>query len=156
MRNVWIAIASLLLAVVIACPAWADMFSDIIRHSIITNPSIGAIQNAQQNAQAAAPINIQPLLDKIFIDLSKLPDERLYVLNAAPDVCITPAELDCHGVPTATVKPFVAMALDRRKAEHADTATRQSLYISGGGFGVSVLSLFLSAYGLFKQRRRRH
>jgi hypothetical protein len=36
------------------------------------------------------------------------------------------------------------MALDRRKAEHADAATRQSFYLSSGGFGVSVLSLLLS------------
>jgi hypothetical protein len=152
MRNVRTAFASLLLAVGLAYPAWANFLDDVIRSA---NPSIGAIRNAQQNAQAAAPINIQPLLDKIFVDLSKLPDERLYVLNAAPDVCTTPAELDCRGVPTATVKPFVAMALDRRKAEHADTATRQSLYISGGGFGVSVLSLVLSAFGFFKERRKR-
>jgi hypothetical protein len=143
-----------LLSVGVAFPAWAGWLdlSDIT-HQL--NANAAAIHNAQQSAQAAAPLNIQPLLDKIFIDLSKLPDERLYVLNAAPDVCMTPAELDCRGVPTATVKPFVAMALDRRKAEHADRATQQSLYVSAGGFGVSVLSLFLSAYGFAKERRRR-
>jgi hypothetical protein len=133
--------------------ALADFFSDVVGSQI--GASMRAIENAQKSAQFAAPVNLQPVLDKIFEDLSKLPDERLYVLNAAPDVCTTPQILDCHAVPTATVKPFVGMALERRKAEHADKAAQQSFYLSSGGFLVSVLSLLVSGFGVFSARKKR-
>jgi hypothetical protein len=154
MQNVWLALASLILVLCVEGPAFADFLGDVVRSIQAQNVTIGAIQNAQKSVQAAAPANIQPQLDKIFEDLSNLPDERLYILNAAPDVCSTPQILDCRGVPTATVKPFVAMALDRRKAEHTDNATRQSFYVASGGFRVSVLSLLLGGYGALRQKKR--
>jgi hypothetical protein len=59
------------------------------------------------NAQKAAPPSIQPTLDEIFRDREKLPDEQLYMLNAAADVCAMSDIVNCWGIVSATVKPFV-------------------------------------------------
>jgi hypothetical protein len=90
-------LASLILVLCVEGPAFADFLGDVVRSIQAQNVTIGAIQNAQKSVQAAAPANIQSQLDKIFEDLSNLPDERLYILNAAPDVCSTPQILDCRG-----------------------------------------------------------
>ncbi len=82
-------------------------------------------------------------------------DEQLYFLNASAEVCSDATVLNCRGVPSTAVKPFIGMALDKRKADRIDKASQASLYVSARGFGVIILFLALSAFATFKAPKGR-
>jgi hypothetical protein len=82
---------------------------------ITTIPNINdTLGKAAKDLKAAAPADTQVKLDSIFADLEQIPDEQLYPLKGKADVCATPKVLDCRGLPSATVKPLVEVAIDFR------------------------------------------
>ena len=107
------------------------------------------------SSKAASPVNTQAALDAISHDLDKLSDEHLYFLKASSDVCTTPQYLNCRGLSSATVRPFVEMTLDKRRATLTRIDFSRTFYLSSGSLVVSVVSLLISGLATFMGWRRR-
>ena len=122
------------------------------------------IQQALQQQQAAEKatadlkknqsLAIQAELERIYVTLVTAPDDNLYFLKAAPDVCGYPTRLDCKIAPSTAVKPLVDVALERRKSESGQKDTQHAFYVSAGSLFVSVVSLIVSAATGVRKKNR--
>jgi hypothetical protein len=110
------------------------------------------IPNAVDKSVAVLPANVQSAAPAVRQDLTKMSQDDLDVLYYSADPCKYPQLLSCNGVPSADVKAFVSAERDRRKDAEARSDSDHNLYLASGGFGVSVLSLMLSAFGALNSR----
>ena len=148
----------------IATAANADWLGNIGLSNITKAIDGAGIQQALQQQQAAEKaaadlkknqsLAIQAELERIYVTLTTAPDDNLYFLKAAPDVCGYPTRLDCKVAPSTAVKPLVDVALERRKSESGQKDTQQAFYVSAGSLFVSVISLVVSS-GLVGRRKRK-
>jgi hypothetical protein len=91
-----------------------------------------------------SPAEERPLLDAISGDLKQKPTAELFQLKAYEDVCAIDA-IDCRGLTTAKVKPFIdAILSDRQSAETALYA-RTSDFIAAGSLFISIVALIFTA-----------
>jgi hypothetical protein len=86
----------------------------------------------------------QTKLQILYKTLDSISEEDLYFLKAAPDSCATPDILQCDGLVGAIVKPFIDMALDKRKAKDAAEEAQRTYNLSWWAFVVAAISLITS------------
>jgi hypothetical protein len=91
-----------------------------------------------------SPADERPLLDAITGDLKQKSSAELFQLKAYEDVCSIDI-VDCRGLTTAKVKPFIdAVLSDRQSAETALDA-RASNIIAAGSLLISIVALIFTA-----------
>jgi hypothetical protein len=90
------------------------------------------------------PEQFQETVEALFNNFLRLSEAQLAMLNAAgDDVCVSPL-VDCQGVPSKNVKPFIEKALAYKQARESVAIARQSVAIAAGGLDTSRLSLVVS------------
>ena len=91
-----------------------------------------------------APQEKRKLLTKVFSELVSEPDEQLYILKREDDPCAATEMLDCMGLSSSLVKPFIDMALDHKKLVQSLKAATWSNRVSLAGIVISFLALTIS------------
>jgi hypothetical protein len=94
---------------------------------------------------------IQKLLRGLYAELLQKPNDELYILKSVDDPCMSES-LECNGVPTKTVKPFIEAALAQKHAVEAATIGWRGLFVAMGSLIVSFFSLIVAFAALFKRR----
>jgi hypothetical protein len=97
------------------------------------------------------PEAIQKLLPGLYAELLQKPNDELYILKSIDDPCMSDS-LDCNGVPTKTVKPFIEAALAQKHAVETATIGWHGLFVAIGGMFISFFSLIVAFAALFKRR----
>jgi hypothetical protein len=97
------------------------------------------------------PAEVQALVKDLWKDLIKTDDADLYILKSLSDVCL--GEIDCRGIPSKDVKPFVEAALASRQTAETATIAWRSLYVAAGSLFVSFLSVGFAALTLAKRKK---
>jgi hypothetical protein len=100
-----------------------------------------------------SPADERPLLDAISGDLKQKTNAELFQLKAYEDVCAIDV-IDCRGLTTAKVKPFIdAILSDRQSAETALSAHTAN-NIAAGSLFISLVALIFTALGYRKRAVR--
>jgi len=100
-----------------------------------------------------SPADERPLLDAISDDLKQKSNAELFQLRAYEDVCAIDV-VDCRGLTTAKVKPFIdAVLSDRQSAETALDA-RASNIIAAGSLFISIVALIFTTLSYRKRAVR--
>ena len=63
-----------------------------------------------------APMETRKLLSQVFRQLVEQPNDRLYILKNDLDPCTATEMIDCRGLESQLVRPFIDAALDHRKS----------------------------------------
>jgi hypothetical protein len=92
-------------------------------------------------------------LDAIAKNLEKNTDAELYMLRAAPDVCVTDL-VDCEGLTDTKVKPFIDAVLAKRQTLETVAYYQRTNLIAGGSLFVGLLALIVSGLSYRANRRR--
>jgi hypothetical protein len=87
------------------------------------------------------PREVQEVVRPLFAKLLDKPNDELYLLKAHKDVCALTELIDCDGVSSQVIKPFVDSALDLKKYNDSAYRSWVSLVIALGSLVVSLLSL---------------
>ena len=93
----------------------------------------------------------QEQLDKISAKLKQETSAKLYELRAYSDVCVNDL-INCRGLPSTKVKPFIDAILSARQTSDAAAFSHNANLISGGSLFVSFIALIFT--GLSFRRRR--
>jgi hypothetical protein len=100
-----------------------------------------------------SPADERPLLNAISDDLKQKTNAELFQLKAYEDVC-TIDLIDCRGLTSAKVKPFIdAILSDRQSAENVLSA-HTSNNIAAGSLFISLVALIFTALGYRKRAVR--
>jgi hypothetical protein len=97
------------------------------------------------------PAEVQDIVKELWGKLVGLDDADLYILKSLPDVCL--GNVDCLGLHSRDVKPFVEAALAARQTFETATIAWRSLYVAAGSLFISFLSVGIAAL-TFATRKR--
>jgi hypothetical protein len=84
------------------------------------------------------PEQFQALLEEMFYGFLKLSEAQLYMLSAAGDHVCRSTLIDCQGVPSENVKPFIEKALAHKQSANSTTVAQLSLAVAFAAFLISV------------------
>jgi hypothetical protein len=97
-----------------------------------------------------SPADERPLLNAISNDLKQKPNAELFQLKAYEDVCAIDV-IDCHGLTTAKVKPFIDSILSDRQSAETALYARTSDFIAAGSLFISIIALIFTALSYRKR-----
>lgn len=86
------------------------------------------------------PEEAQALVKQLWHSLLQVDEADLYRLKWLPDVCI---EIDCQGVPSKDVKPYVDLVLSYKQSAAKVVREQLAIAISVAAFVISVVGLFI-------------
>lgn len=117
---------------------WCSSIADFYRRA--------AERRAEQQ-----PESQKDIFRRLLVELVGLSMEDLYLLKAG-DPCGYPEILQCRGVQSANLKPFVENALDLQKETMARRESQISRVISVGGVAISLSSLLISVLSFRRKK----
>lgn len=92
------------------------------------------------------PEEFQKVVEGLFDELVKLSEAQLYMLNSVDEVCNS-LLIDCQGVPSKNVKPFVEKALSFKQTSEANAIAGGSLVTARLSLAVAFAALLISVAG---------
>jgi hypothetical protein len=99
-----------------------------------------------------APIEERPLLEVISSELQRKTDSELYKLKAFEDICANDL-VNCRGLPSAKIKPFIDAELSARHAAETASLARLANFIAEGSLFISCLALIFTALTYLSTRK---
>lgn len=99
------------------------------------------------------PEEFQEALEQLFNEFVKLSEAQLYMITSADDVCLSTL-INCQGVPSKNVKPFLEKALAFKQNSGTVTIALWGIAIS---FGTLLISIggFVITFLKFKRMDKR-
>jgi hypothetical protein len=139
---IWIVVSA---AITYGLVFWTPWFKDDGGYWVVTTAtpiydgSYDFYPLAAQELSKRQPDEVQALVKELWKDLVRSDDAELYILKSLDNVCL--GEIDCRGIPSKDVKPFVEAALAAKQTIETATIAWRGLYVAAGSLFVAFLSM---------------
>lgn len=113
-------------------------------------------QPIEEQIKKRASLAERSKLEEISAELRLTDDEALLRMKAFEDVCINDL-VDCRGLPSTKVKPFIeAILADRQRLRDVSNAqsARNANYVSAGSLFIAFVALIFAALSYFTRKPR--